>query len=153
MFLSAWGMGLWTLRDSAKAASISMQQAGTSGTGASNPNSGSVQADNMVCPTVACFNLNYFVWLESNVCLCNQQLISSLQDGARLALAPLVWALAGLGCLLFGSLLATAQGAADLALMRADWKWTEIIRSKPEYVDAYILWNSFCLTENISIMS
>ena len=122
MFLCAWSMALWTLRDSAPSASIAMQQ--TPSTAPANISLlEAVQATNMVCPTGGCYNLNMYAWLESNACLCNQQLVAGMQDLSRDALASMVWALGGVGCLLFGALIASAQGAADLALLKADWNW------------------------------
>jgi hypothetical protein len=66
--------------------------------------------------------MGYYVWLESIACLCTQPLIADLQDAARNAVYSVVWSLGGAGALWFGALLAAAQGAADLALLKAEWR-------------------------------
>jgi len=71
--------------------------------------------------------MNYFTWLESNACLCNQQLIAELQEASRAALSCVMWALAGVGCLLLGAFIASAQGSADLALLKSDWDWGNVV--------------------------
>lgn len=71
---------------------------------------------------VGCFNMAYYVWLDSVSCLCTQPLIADLQGAARDAVYSVVWSLGGTGALWFGSLLAAAQGAADLALLKAEWR-------------------------------
>lgn len=83
--------------------------------------------------------MNLFTWLESNMCLCNQQLLSELQDASRAALSAVVWSLGGIGCLMCGSFIAAAQGAADLALMRSDWAWADVVarmRSRQVCIEA-----------------
>lgn len=157
MFLSGWGFGMWTLRDAAEAASINMAR--WSAAGGKAPD-GVVKAQDMVCPTrewarlnlcselqrcapnhfsptfppaaraEACFNLAYFAWLESGACLCTQALVVDLQDAAAAALYSIVWALGGVGCLWAGAMVAAVQGAADVALIAADWQWMEILKKR-----------------------
>jgi hypothetical protein len=66
--------------------------------------------------------MGYYVWLDSTSCLCTQPLIADLQDAAREAVFSVVWSLGGAGALWFGALLAAAQGAADLALLKSEWR-------------------------------
>lgn len=66
--------------------------------------------------------MGYYVWLDSTSCLCTQPLIADLQDAARDAVYSVVWSLGGAGCLWFGALLAAAQAAADLALLKSVWR-------------------------------
>ena len=64
---------------------------------------------------VGCFNLDYYVWLNSNSeCLCAQNLLADLQEATRAAGSCVIWTLAGVGCMWFGGLVAAAQGTANL---------------------------------------
>lgn len=51
MFLCAWGMALWTLRDSTSAASINMQQMNPSANLTNINLTQPIAASNMVCPS------------------------------------------------------------------------------------------------------
>lgn len=53
-----------------------------------------------------------------------------LQDAAAAALYSIVWALGGVGCLWAGAMVAAVQGAADVALIAADWQWMEILKKR-----------------------
>jgi len=73
---------------------------------------------------VGCFNMNYYVWLDSTACLCTQQLVVDLQTAAKNAFLAVVWTLGAMACICFGSLLAGLQASADMALMTSEWRWS-----------------------------
>lgn len=61
------------------------------------------------------------MWLDSDYCLCTQPMLEAMQNAAGEALDCVAWSLGGVAALWFGALLAAAQGAADLALLKSEW--------------------------------
>ena len=122
-YLSSWALGLSSLGKAMETASITIKEFGKNITSNSKySNIISVDQKTKTCPSAACFDLRYFPWLDSENCLCNQELLSSTQKDVDDLFNAVVWSLGAMGCLHFGALLGLLHCVADLIKIRLCWK-------------------------------
>jgi hypothetical protein len=89
-----------------------------------------LDAENDICFSQGCLNLNYYSMLESNKCLCSKESIQSLGATADALFDDATWTLIGIGCLLAGSLIAAMKLSADHVMFTADQKWLRALRKR-----------------------
>jgi len=89
-----------------------------------------LDAENDICFSQGCLNLNYYSMLKSNKCLCSKESIESLGATADALVDDATWTLIGIGCLLAGSLVAAMKLSADHVMFTADQKWLRALRKR-----------------------
>lgn len=76
--------------------------------------------------------MHFYPWLESEGCLCSNELIISLGDSSSAALTSVLWTLAAVGCLWVGALVAAIQATTDVSMISSDWQLITTMRQRSQ---------------------